>query len=161
MASSHNPLGFSPLEVNTMNMSFGSSYDMPYGELGYAVSAMMRGLHEPAFRPRFFRMCANGILSFQSWDQMGQDLRNRKVVTTLKTLSALRDLGIWYGGDYSYYKNFDPLEDYSKDPSKLDRFSPNKFGFTKKKKPTRKDILELARRNNEIKKATKQNFYFG
>ena len=161
MPSAQNPLSFTPLEVNTMNITFGSSYNIPYGELGYMVSAMMPGLHEPQFRPRFMRMCSSGLVTFESWKEMEKDIRNRKVIHTAKTIAAIRDLGIFHGGDKYYYSTFMPEENYKDDPSKLDRFSDHKYGFGPKKKPTRKDILDLARRNNQVAKSTKQHFYFG
>ncbi len=62
------------------------------------------------------------MVSFQGWDDLSKHKLARIVVSMPKCVDVIRDVQIAQGGDYSYYKYFDPYENYEKNPEKLDRF---------------------------------------
>ena len=129
------PLGLSPVDVNTLYVTLGAGHPLSYGETGFAVSANMgHSVREPAFRPRFLSLCARGIVTFESWASLQQDLRFRKVVDVPKLVEVIRDVQIFLGGDYAYYRYFDPYVDYEKHPERMDRFlkAPVKVGGGKR-----------------------------
>ncbi len=135
------PLGLSPFDIDMVNMVFGSSYPMPYGELGYMLSSMWGKLPERVFRPRFLSACGRGLVGFISWSEMGLDRRLRKVYEQPRGVQAIRDLGVINAGNnadmYHYYKTFNPYTDYAKNPELLDQFvSGPKIGFKPKRRPT-------------------------
>ncbi len=142
-------LGLSPFDIDLINLVFGSSYPMAYGELGFMLSSMWGKLPEPVFRPRFFSMCSRGLVGFQSWGQMGQDIRTRKVMEYPAGVQSIRDIGAMGPGKddptaYNFFKYFDPYQDYSKNPSALDKFTRGpKYALPKQKqRPTRRQILD-------------------
>jgi hypothetical protein len=117
------PLGLSPVDMNTIYVTFGAGKPLMYAETGMAVSAHFgRKLHERDFRPRFLSLCQRGLISFAGWDELGKDIRARIVVDIPKCVDVIREVQIYLGGDYSYYKYFDPYVDYEKNPEKMDRF---------------------------------------
>jgi hypothetical protein len=87
------------------------------------VSAMFgHRINERAFFPRFVRACGKGLISVEGWEDLAKHRLARKVVALPKSVEAIREVQIILGGDYSYYKYFDPYENYEKHPEKMDRF---------------------------------------
>lgn len=117
------PLGLSPVHIQTMYMTFGAGKPLTYGETGFQVSAMFgHRLSEAVYRPRFIEACTKGFVTFQSWDDLKKQFLHRKVVYGPRCVQAIKDIAIFEGGDYAFYKYFDPTRDYSKNPDELDRF---------------------------------------
>ncbi len=156
------PFGLTPVEINTINIAFGSSYNIPYSELGFMVSAIFNKMAERHFRPRFLSMCGRGLMTFESWKDMSNNIRYRKVVHLPRSLAIIKDIGKLMAPDneaWRYYSMFDPYTDYSKNPSLLDKFSPYKFksGRPNKRRPTRRQILLQA----DAEERARQEYSFG
>ena len=117
------PLGLSPVDTNTLFVTFGAGKPIMYSETGYAVAATLgHRIKEKHFRPRFLSLCSRGLISFRDWKDMGYDIRARTVVAYPKAVEAIREIQIALGGEYDYYTYFDPYIDYEKTPEKMDRF---------------------------------------
>lgn len=119
----YKPLGLSPVDLETLYITLGAGRPITYAETGWMVSKNLGGaIREKDYRKRFLSLCARGLVTLQDWKQLKVDLRARTVVDLVKGTDAIRDVQILLGGDYSYYKNFDPYVDYEKNPEKMDRF---------------------------------------
>ncbi len=117
------PFGLTPVDLNTIYVTFGAGRVLTYAETGMMVSATFgHRVSERTFRPKFARSCLRGFVSFQSWDVLWKHRLARDVVSLPKAVDAIREVQIAFGGDYHYFKYFDPYENYEKNPHKLDRF---------------------------------------
>ncbi len=142
-------LGLSPFDIDLINLVFGASYPMAYGELGFMLSSMWGKIPERVFRPRLLSASARGLVGFTDWRDMGADIRLRKVKELPTAVQSIRDIGAMTVGKddptaYNFYKNFNPYNDYSKDSSALDKFTRGpKVGFQRaKRKPTQRQYLD-------------------
>lgn len=117
------PFNLSPVELNLVYITFGAGRPLTYAETGMEVSALFgHSVRERHFWPRFLKACGKGLVSFESWDDMGAHRLARRVVAMPYSVEMIRDVQIAQGGDYDYYRYFDPYENYEKNPHKMDRF---------------------------------------
>ena len=115
-----NPYGLSPVDMQCLHLCAGSGHPLMYGALGYGLNAIHKGkITETVFRPRFLKLCRRGLITWTDWSQAYDNFKNRTVTETRRGEAAIRDMAIIGGGDYSFYKNFDP-----RDMSTLDKFTP-------------------------------------
>jgi len=120
---SSQPFGLTPVDVNTIYITFGAGKPLSYAETGMAVGGMLgHKLTEKIYWPRFLKACSRGLITFQGWDDLSKIRLMRTVVALPRSVDAIRDIQIALGGDYSYYRYFDPYVDYEKNPEKMDRF---------------------------------------
>jgi hypothetical protein len=123
-------LGITPVELNLVYVTFGAGKPMSYAETGWSVSACLgHRIKEVDFRPRFLKACQKGLVSFESWGDLEKHRLARTVVALPKCVDMIRDVQIYLGGDYSYYKYFDPYVNYEKNPEKMDRFLKGPLTF--------------------------------
>jgi hypothetical protein len=123
-----NPLGgITPLEMQILYITMGASKPIECGELGFMVSSLFKFKISPnIFKPRYLRLCRKNLITIEDWRQMDVHLKMRKTVVTPRGVEILRDLGILFGGDYSYYRYLNPFENYASHPERLDRFLPRR-----------------------------------
>jgi len=125
MPQFRSPLGVHPVLIQTMYLTFGAGKPLSYAETGFQVSGLFgHALSEAQYRPHFLEACRRGFVTFQSWDDLRKQFGWRKVVWCPRTIKAIKDIAIFEGGDYAFYKYFDPTMDHKKDPSQLNRFAP-------------------------------------
>jgi hypothetical protein len=106
--------------MQCLHLVAGAGNPLMYGSLGYALNTMNKWqFSEAEFRQKFLRLCRRGLLTWTNWDQAYDHFKNRTLTETMRGQNAIRDMAIFAGGDYSYYKNFDP-----RDLSTLDKFTP-------------------------------------
>jgi len=154
---STNPLGLTPVDQNIINVAFGAGHPLMYFEVGFSVSACFgQKIHEKDFRPRFFRACRHGFVTYTSWEELYKNQLARKVIEAPRGVQAIRDLQIFMGGDYDYYKNFDPYTDYEKNPEAMDRFMKGKVGTSGGGRPKTRD--EIFRQQYENHKRDPNKF---
>lgn len=122
------PYGLSPVELNIIYVTFGAGKPLTYTETGMMVSSLFGNrVKEADFFPRFVKACSKGLVTLQGWDDLDKGRRERIVVSLPKCVDMIRDVQIAMGGEYHYYKYFDPYEDYEKNPHKMDRFLKGSF----------------------------------
>ena len=145
-------LGLSYIQQQILNLVMGGSHSMTYGQLGYAISSMMRfQIRDKYFRPIFLSCCEQGLITFPSWDELKKDLRIRKAILKPRGAAAISDIGIMHGGDEHWYRNFDPFEDYAKHPERLNKLgrglaTAQQGGPRPKNNVIMKDAIEQIRR---------------
>jgi hypothetical protein len=117
------PLGLSPVDLQTLYVTLGAGHPITYAETGWMVSTNLgKKVKEQDYRPRFLSMCSRGLVTFKDWKQLGMDIRARIIIDIPKGTDVIRDIQIYLGGDFSYYKYFDPYVNYEQNPEKMDRF---------------------------------------
>jgi hypothetical protein len=124
------PLGLTPLEKKVLDITFGASKALAYGELGYMVSSTFKWtIPEPVFLTRFLRMCYKDLITFEDWSELTKDRRERKTMVTDKGIEVIRAWGFLFANEEEqrYYKYLDPFENYAKHPEKLDKFLKGKI----------------------------------
>jgi len=151
-----NPFGLAPIDMQVLHLTTGAGHPMMYGGLGFALNSMHGfRMREWMFRPRFLRMARRGLITWTDWDQSLDHFKNRKIVETLRGLSAIRDMAILNGGDYSWYRHFDP-----RDLSTLDKYMPDKQKIcvdNTPRKVTRKEAFQHHLQN--VRKAPTKYFF--
>lgn len=144
-------MGLKPLELAITNLTMGGGRKN-YGEIGYLASSMFRWrIPEPVYRPRFLKVCAKGIVTYDRWEDLFKNIKMRPVMITRKGAALIAAIGMAEseGKDleaWRWHSMFDPFENYAKNPHLLDRFLPGKIKFDRKKAPSRKQVFEDARR---------------
>ena len=122
---SKKPLGLTPVDQNIINIAFGAGHPLMYAELGFSVSACFNNrVLEKDFWPRFIRACRHGFVTYTDWEELKKHKLAQRVVEAPRGVQAIRDVQILQGGDYNYYRNFNPYIDYEKNPEAMDEFLP-------------------------------------
>ncbi len=117
-------LGVSPFEVGVLKLALGSAHPMTYGALGYMNNAMSEyKVPDSFFGPRFWKMCAKGLLILNEERETWENPRNRRFRASPKGRAIVSDVAILGGGDYHFYKTFDGSN------SSLDKFLPKAKKF--------------------------------
>jgi hypothetical protein len=124
--------GLKPIEQQTLYLAMGAGKPLMYSSLGFqAAHLFRRDFDEKRYRPLFFELTRRGLITYVAWEDLGKMLHFRKVKPTARTAAAIADIEIRQGGDYAFFHYYDPYEDYSKHPERLDRFG----GAPRKMKP--------------------------
>ena len=146
------PYGLSPVDLNTLYVTFGAGHPVTYAETGWMVSTNLgRRIKEHHYRPRFLSMCSRGLLTFKDWKDLKVDLRARTVIECKRGVDAIRDAQIFLGGDAHYYKYFDPYIDYEKNPQAMDRFLKGPMTIESKPRQMEKKALFEAQHKAHLK----------
>jgi len=102
-------LGLDSLEITILKMVMGSTGKQRYGDIGFLVSSMRKfSLPEQVYRPKFLRLCRLGLIDWMDSGEGFKHFKERIFRVTEKGNNLIRDFQIKYGGDYSFYKYFDP-----------------------------------------------------
>ena len=130
--------GFSKTEITVIKLIGGQGGTQPFFQTARLASAMTRWkLNYQSYRKIFVKLAENGMITWTDPSERFLDFQLRRVKITTKGRDFIRDLQISYGGDYHFYKTFDP-EAAKKDLHYMDQYlatknvikaAPAKTGF--------------------------------